>query len=224
MADDPEQQSDDAPAKEDNAEAPKATIPYQGKDLTPEEVLDRLREKDAYITRQGQELAEFKKQPEPEESDDDFAREAQIRAAKKQLGLPENESIEEFLDKKLSQREQNAKINRQVTELESRYNGEGDNKDYPKFNAEEVIRYSTENNIYDLEAAYRQMNYGKILDAEVKKAQAKSEPPTPDASDSPRTEPTDKETLKKLVEEADGDPTKLAQVLVKTGQGLREKT
>lgn len=210
---DPNPQSDGG----DDENKGDATISYLGREMTAEQLLDETRKKDAELTRLYQERKANTQEDTPSNKEaelDDQLKEAQ--RVLNELGYVDKKSVKELLNEELQNRELQNRVQSQVEVLGSKYNGKGDFKDYPVFDELEVREYGAKRNIFDLDAAYQSLHKGKILDAEIKRAEAKKAAEG-DKSDAPKDEPIDKETLNKKITEAGGSSTKIAQILQEAG-------
>lgn len=191
-----------------------------GRSLTPEQLLEETRKKDAHITQREQELSELRRSMEVSDEPAATNNDPQIEEARKlleQMGYVDKKTVDSLVDEKLTKVQQQQQIAQSVKELSKQYDG---SSDYPKFDEEAVIQHALENGIGNLETAYQSLNRAAIIDAEIKKAQTTDKTATPDTSDAPRVEPVDKEALaKKVTPDVAGDNTKLAQVLRDMGQG-----
>lgn len=182
------------------------------------EELEQQRKQDQrYISQLQQKKEEPQSQP-PDENEVD----KQTLEWLNQRGYVRKDDVDKTVEAKLAEREGQRQIADAVKSLSSTYNGEGEHKDYPPFKEEDVLPYAQQNNIFDLEVAYRSLNNDKILAAEVNKAieSSKKSTATPDRSDAPSVEPVDQDTIaKEITPDVARDPQKLAQALTKLGMG-----
>lgn len=197
----------------------------QGSDLAQklEEVQTQLNEMSddklktqQYITKLQQQIADQK----PQEQEDEETK--NTRRWLEQNGYLPKTEVDKMLDQKLSERESLRQIAESEKSLKSKYNGKDEYKDYPQFDMNEVGKYAQENQIFNLEQAYRSLHNDKIMAIEVNKAieASKKTSAVPDRSDAPSTETVDKETIqKKVTADVASDPTKLAAVLREIGMG-----
>lgn len=79
---------------------------------------------------------------------------------------------------------QESTIESTIAQLSRKYDGENG---YPKFNAEEVMRFGQDNSIFDLEAAYMRMNFDAIVAAEATRG---TRPPRNTFSEGPAGRPS----------------------------------
>lgn len=90
-----------------------------------------------------------------------------IRDQLKEMGFVSADEVEA----KLEQREQDLALQREVSQLESKYDGKDGR---PKFDKDEVLNFALEKQIGDLDAAYNELHRQKLIDWHVKQAVSKS--------------------------------------------------
>lgn len=100
----------------------------------------------------------------------------QIKAQLKALGF----TTREEMDRELAQREQDARIDRELTQLESKFSG-SDGR--PKFDRNKVLDYAIQNGIANPEIAYKAMHEKEIMDWAVKQAVTKTQGVKTEGSD-----------------------------------------
>lgn len=90
-----------------------------------------------------------------------------IRDQLKGMGFVSADEVEA----KLEQREQDLALQREVSQLESKYDGKDGR---PKFDKDKVLNFALEKQIGDLDAAYNELHRQKLIDWHVKQAVSKS--------------------------------------------------
>lgn len=170
------EQSEAAAVQETTAVAEEATqepktVPYD----RFKEVNDKYKATEATLEALNQKIASMETRLTPQEQ----AVDPNLQAAKEQLkalGFVSKEDVE----RTLNQKEEDAKLERELTRLEDKFNG---TDGLPKFNRKEVIDYAISKGLPDPEIAFKVMKEKEILDWQIKEAITKSKGIKTEASD-----------------------------------------
>lgn len=119
------------------------------------------------------------KAPQQPQSQQEIAQRQQEELVKRQLremGFVDQSEVE----KRLQQIDEDRKLENRIQSLENKYSGKDGR---PKFNRREILEYARDNQIGDIEAAYKLKNQDALIDYAIKQAQGKVKPVKSESSD-----------------------------------------
>lgn len=133
----------------------------------------RLEEEINEIRESLKELKTPKETAAPQTTDPAVAQqEALIREQLKKMGFVSKEEIQQI--------EEDRKLDSTMSQLEQKYSGK-DGK--PKFNRRDILEYARDNQIGNLEAAYKLKYQAELIDAAIKEATSKTKAVKSESSD-----------------------------------------
>lgn len=142
-----------------------APVEEKAEKMVPYERFHEVNEKAKRVTELEAKVADLQAKLDPPTPPD--ANQEAIRTQLRQMGFVSQEEI----NATLKQRDEDARVDRELSQLESKYDG-SDGK--PKFNRAKVLQYAIENGIGNAEIAYKSLHDTELTDWAIQQAVTKT--------------------------------------------------
>lgn len=171
-----ESQTDQSGSNEDKKVS--ESVPYE-RFAEVNSINKTLKEEQERIKAELEAIKQAQLQPRTPQTPQDVAQQQQeqlIRDQLKKMGFLDQSEV----DKRLKQIEEDQRLDNRLSQLEAKYSGKDG---LPKFNRREILEYAKNNQIGDVEAAYKLRYQAEIIDNAIKTAQGKTKPVKSESSD-----------------------------------------